>query len=83
MYRRIRYPYKGLTELELNRIQEFKERNSLEDNNVYVTYVTDDTLGIGYDIMVSSNRPYKKNGRLHFGFTVENITDEENMLNNI
>lgn len=83
MYRRIKYPYKGLTELELNRIQEFKQRNNLGDTNIYVTYVTDDTLGIGYDIIVSHNKPYKKNGRLHFGFIVENITDEENMLNNI
>ena len=83
MYKTIKYPYKLLTELELERLNQYKERHNFTDDEIYVTYTTEESLGVGYDIFVTHQKPFKKDGRCHYGFYVENITDIDNMINKI
>lgn len=83
MYKTIKYPYKLLTKLELERLNQYKERHNFNDDEIYVRYTTDESLGVGYDIIVTHQKPYKKDGRWHYGFYAENITDMDNMLKTI
>ena len=69
MYKTIKYPYKELSKLELEKLQNYKERHNFTDNEIYVTYTTEESLGIGYDIIVTHKKPHKKDGRWHYGFS--------------
>lgn len=61
------------SELEKERYHEFLKKHSLE--KAYIYYVTDFSLGAGYDIIVSKEKVKITAGLLNFEEPFEMITD--------
>ena len=82
MIKEIRHPYNELTDIERERIEEFRGYHMADYNQVYVYYVTDLNLGVGYDIIISLRQI---NNPLHINFDdiTKNITDEEYLVDHI
>lgn len=68
----LKYPYDELTDIEKERIEDFRSRYLADYKDIYVYYSTDFTIGIGYRIIVSL-RPIKD--IIDFNDTVKDITD--------
>ena len=81
MIREIKHPYKELTNLERERIDLFRGYHASGYNNIHVYYVTDLSLGAGYDIIVTLHK-FNRASDITFDDVTKNITDEENELEN-
>ena len=83
LYREIEYPYNELTQLEKDRIEDFRSLHMADYAEIYVYYTTVNTLGCGYRIVVSVQR-VKDEGdyTLDFGPTATDITDIDNEIEN-
>ena len=79
MIKEIKYPYKELSELERERIDLFRGYHLAGYDNVHVYYVTDLSLGIGYDIIVSLHT-FTNASSIKFDDVTRNITDTEKEL---
>lgn len=89
MTEHIKFPYSELSEIELKRVQEFIKFHKVDYKDIYVYYTTEQTLGVGYNIIVSltpvivSLTPVKKDeDEYDFGETARNITDTDNLIDN-
>jgi hypothetical protein len=81
MIRRVKHPYKTLSDLERERIDLYKDKNKLSDDDVYVYYTTDMDLGAGYSIIIASSKAVKdKHGVYNFGPSAIDITDVDNLI---
>ncbi len=78
----IKPPYSDLSEVELKRLQEFKNFHKVEDKDIYVYYTTEHTLGVGYNIIVSLTPVKIEDGEYDFGKATRNITDIDNLIDN-
>ena len=76
--KRIKYPYKELTDLERDRIDDYRGYHMADYKDVHVYYTTVGTLGVGYRIIVTLSKVTKNND---FGGTATEITDVDNLLN--
>lgn len=81
MIKEIKYPYSGLSRIEKERINEFSGYHMTYHDNIHVYYVTDLSLGAGYDIIVSLHEINNANEIKHDDVT-RNITDIENLIEN-
>ena len=79
MIREIKHPYKELSELERERIDLFRGYHAVGYNNVHVYYVTDLSLGAGYDIIISLHT-FRNASSIKFDDVTRNITDIEKEL---
>lgn len=79
MIKEIKYPYKELSELERERIDLFRGYHLAGYDNVHVYYVTDLSLGTGYDIIVSLHT-FRNASSIKFDDVTRNITDTEKEL---
>ena len=77
MIKEIKYPYKELTDLERDRIDDYRGYYMADYKDVHVYYTTIGTLGVGYKIMVTLSKVTKDND---FDGTSKEITDEEHLL---
>lgn len=78
MIKEIKYPYKELTNLERDRIDDYRGYHMADYKDVHVYYTTVGTLGVGYRIIVTLSKVTKDND---FGGTATEITDVDNLLN--
>lgn len=78
MTKEIKYPYKELTDLERDRIDDYRGYHMADYKDVHVYYTTVGTLGVGYRIIVTLSKVTKDND---FGSTATEITDVDNLLN--
>ena len=78
MIKEIKYPYKELTDLERDRIDDYRGYHMADYKDVHVYYTTVGTLGAGYRIIVTLSKVTKDND---FGCTATEITDVDNLLN--
>lgn len=78
MIKEIKYPYKELTNLERDRIDDYRGYHMADYKDVHVYYTTVGTLGAGYRIIVTLSKVTKDND---FGGTATEITDVDNLLN--
>ena len=78
MTKEIKYPYKELTDLERDRIDDYRGYHMADYKDVHVYYTTVGTLGVGYRIIVTLSKVTKNND---FGGTATEITDVDNLLN--
>ena len=78
MIKEIKYPYKELTDLERDRIDDYRGYHMADYKDVHVYYTTVGTLGVGYRIIVTLSKVTKNND---FGGTATEITDVDNLLN--
>lgn len=78
MIKEIKYPYKELTDLERDRIDDYRGYHMADYKDVHVYYTTVGTLGVGYRIIVTLSKVTKDND---FGGTATEITDVDNLLN--
>ena len=62
-----------LTPLELRRFNYYKEQH--KDKSVYLYYTTCGTLGYGFNIIATIDKPQIKNGDYDWGKNYSNITD--------
>jgi len=81
MIKEIKYPYSGLSRLEKERINEFSSYHMTYHDNLHVYYVTDFSLGAGYDIIVSLHEINNIND-IKCDDVTKNITDVENLIEN-
>ena len=79
MIKEIKYPYKELSKLEKERIESFRSYHLVDYNNIYVYYITDLSLGAGYEIIVSLNK-IKNTKNIEFNDITKNITDIDKEL---
>ena len=79
MIKEIKHPYKELSELERERIDLFRSYHLVGYDNVHVYYVTDLSLGTGYDIIVSLHT-FTNASSIKFDDVTKNITDDEHKL---
>lgn len=82
MIKEIKHPYNELTDIERERIEEFRGYHMVDYNQVYVYYVTDLNLGVGYDIIISL-RQINNSLNINFDDITKNITDEEYLVDHI
>ena len=83
LYREIEYPYNELTQIEKDRIENFKNIHEANYAEIYVYYTTANTLGCGYRIVVCLQQiDDEDNYALDFGPDAEDITDIDNLLYN-
>ena len=82
MIKEIKYPYKELTELERKRIDTFRGYHMVLYDNIHVYYVTDFSLGVGYDIIVSLFE-FKDASEIKCNDNTKNITDVEYLADHI
>ena len=81
MIRKIKYPYKTLSDLERERIDLYKEKNNVSDDEIFVYYTTDMDLGAGYRIILTQSKAVKDNhGIYNFGPSGIDITDVDNLI---
>ena len=78
MIKEIKYPYKELTNLERDRIDDYRGYHMADYKDVHVYYTTVGTLGAGYCIIATLSKVTKDN---YFGGTATEITDVDNLLN--
>ena len=78
MIKEIKYPYKELTDLERDRIDDYRGYYMADYKDVHVYYTTVGTLGVGYRIIANLSKVTKVND---FGGTATEITDVDNLLN--
>lgn len=78
MIKEIKYPYKELTNLERDRIDDYRGYHMADYKDVHVYYTTVGTLGAGYHIIATLSKVTKDND---FGCTATEITDVDNLLN--
>ena len=82
--KRIKYPYKELTDLERERIDLYRGYHMANYNQLYVYYYTEKDLGVGYSIIVSLEEAKKdKFGIYNFGPTAKDITDIDYLVEHI
>jgi len=81
MIKEIKYPYSNLSRLERERIDHFKGYHMASDDNIHVYYVTDFSLGAGYDIVVSLHT-FNSADEIKLDDVTKNITDIENLIEN-
>lgn len=82
--KRIKYPYKELTDLERERIDLYRGYHMADYNQLYVYYYTEKDLGVGYSIIVSLEEAKKdKFGIYNFGPTAKDITDIDYLVEHI
>ena len=79
MIKEIKYPYKELTDLERDRIDDYRGYHMTDYKDVHVYYTTVGTLGVGYQIIVTLSKVTKDN---NFGSTATEITDIDNLIEN-
>jgi len=79
MIREIKYPYKELSNLEIERIDLFRGYHFVGYNSIHVYYVTDFSIGSGYDIIVSLYE-FKNATEINFNDNTKNITDVDKEL---
>jgi len=82
MIKEIKYPYKELTELERERIDLFRGYHMALYDNIHVYYVTDFSLGVGYDIIVSLFE-FKDASEIKCNDNTKNITDVDYLVEHI
>ena len=82
MTEQIKFPYLELSEIELKRVQEFIKFHKVDYKDIYVYYTTEQTLGVGYNIIVSLTPVKKDEDEYDFGETARNITDTDNLIDN-
>jgi len=82
MIKEIKYPYKELTELERERIDLFRGYHMALYDNIHVYYVTDFSLGVGYDIIVSLFE-FKDASEIKCNDNTKNITDVDYLAEHI
>ena len=80
MVKEIKYPYSNLTRIEKERIEEFRGYHMASHNDIHVYYMTDFSLGAGYDIIVSLHEFDDIDG--FEDDVTKNITDLENLIEN-
>ena len=78
MIKEIKYPYKELTDLERDRIDDYRGYHMADYKDVHIYYTTVGTLGVGYRIIATLSKVTKDND---FGGTATEITDVDNLLN--
>lgn len=78
MIKEIKYPYKELTDLERDRIDDYRGYHMADYKDVHVYYTTVGILGVGYRIIATLSKVTKDND---FGGTATEITDVDNLLN--
>lgn len=78
MIKEIKYPYKELTDLERDRIDDYRGYHMADYKDVHVYYTTVGKLGAGYRIIATLSKVTKDND---FGCTATEITDVDNLLN--
>ena len=78
MIKEIKYPYKELTNLERDRIDDYRGYHMADYKDVHVYYTTVGALGAGYRIIATLSKVTKDND---FGGTATEITDVDNLLN--
>lgn len=78
MIKEIKYPYKKLTDLERDRIDDYRGYHMADYKDVHVYYTTVGTLSVGYRIIATLSKVTKDND---FGGTATEITDVDNLLN--
>lgn len=78
MIKEIKYPYKELTNLERDRIDDYRGYHMADYKDVHVYYTTVGTLSAGYRIIATLSKVTKDND---FGGTATEITDVDNLLN--
>ena len=82
--KRIKYPYKELTDLERERIDLYRGYHMADYSQLYVYYYTEKDLGVGYSIIVSLEEAKKdKFGIYNFGPTAKDITDINYLVEHI
>jgi len=81
MIKEIKYPYSGLSRLEKERINEFSSYHMTCHDNLHVYYVTDFSLGAGYDVIVSLHK-FDSIDDITQDDVTKNITDVENLIEN-
>lgn len=81
MIKEIKYPYSNLSRIEKERINDFKSYHMASDNNIHVYYITDFSLGAGYDIIVSLH-VFNNIDEIKLDDVTKNITDIENLIEN-
>lgn len=82
MIKEIKYPYKELTELERERIDLFRGYHMTLYDNIHVYYVTDFSLGVGYDIIVSLFE-FNDASEIKCNDNTKNITDVDYLAEHI
>ena len=78
MIKEIKYPYKELTDLERDRIDDYRGYHMADYKDVHVYYTTVGTLGVGYCIIATLSKVTKDND---FSGTATEITNVDNLLN--
>ena len=78
MIKEIKYPYKELTNLEIDRINDYRGYHMADYKDVHVYYTTVGILCVGYRIIATLSKVTKDND---FGGTATEITDVDNLLN--
>ena len=81
MIKEIKYPYSNLSRIEKERINDFKGYHMVSDNDIHVYYVTDLSLGSGYDIIVSLHK-FDNANEIKLDDVTKNITDVETLIGN-
>jgi len=81
MIEEIKYPYSNLSRLEKERIDHFKGYHMAQNDDIHVYYVTDFSLGAGYDIVVSLHT-FNSADEIKLDDVTKNITDIENLIEN-
>ena len=76
MIKEIKYPYSELSKLEIDRIDLFRGYHFVGYNSIHVYYVTDLSVGAGYDIIVSLHE-FNNTSEIIFDDVTKNITDIE------
>lgn len=79
MIKEIKYPYSELSQPEIDRIDLFRGYHFVGYNNIHVYYVTDLSVGAGYDIIVSLHE-FNNTSEIIFDDVTKNITDIEKEL---
>ncbi len=79
MIEEIKYPYSNLTEIEKERIDNFRSYHMASNNDIHVYYVTDLCLGAGYNIIVSLHIFNNANEIVNDDIT-KDITDIDNLI---
>lgn len=82
MIQEIKYPYEELSELERQRIDDYRGYHMADYKDVHVYYTTEGTLGVGYRIIITLDNIKQVSGKFDFGPTAKEITDEETLLDN-
>lgn len=81
MIKEIKYPYKELTDLERDRIDDYREYHMADYKDVHVYYTTDLRVGVGYSFIVSLHE-FKTSDDIEFDDVTKDITDIHHLLDN-